>query len=93
MTDPFYMLMLMENLGRDYIVWDKAATVRFKRPGKGTVKATFAITESDLDNIRRETASGQKYEPVFTVQVIDAFGTVVTEVVKTLYIKRKDKGS
>jgi len=93
MTDPFYMLMLMENLGRDYIVWDKAATVRFKRPGKGTVKATFAITESDLDKIRRETASGQKYEPVFTVQVIDAYGTVVTEVVKTLYIKRKDKGS
>jgi hypothetical protein len=22
MTDPFYMLMLMANLGRDYIVWD-----------------------------------------------------------------------
>ncbi len=93
MTDPFYMLMLLENLGRDYIVWDKAATVRFKRPGKGTVRATFAITEADLEKIRIETASGQKYEPVFKVQVIDAFGTVITEVEKTLYIKRKNKGS
>ena len=93
MTDPFYMLMLLENLGRDYIVWDKAATVRFKRPGTGTVRATFAITEADLEKIRIETASGQKYEPVFTVQVIDALGTVITEVDKTLYIKRKNKGS
>ncbi len=93
MTDPFYMLMLMENLGRDYVVWDKAATIRFKRPGTGTVKATFTITEADLEKIRLETASGQKYEPVFTVQVIDSSGTVVTEVEKVLYIKRKDKAS
>src|SRR3954471_228439 len=41
MTDPFYMLMLIENLGRDYIVWDKSATIRFRRPGKGTVVAKF----------------------------------------------------
>ena len=38
MTDPFYMLMLIENLGRDYIVWDKAATIRFRKPGKGKVE-------------------------------------------------------
>lgn len=90
MTDPFYMLMLMENLGRDYIVWDKGATIRFKRPGKGTVKARFAITEADLDRIRAATANGEKYEPVFTAQVIDESGTVVTEVDKLLYVRRKD---
>ena len=44
MTDPFYMLMLMENLGRDYIVWDKAASIRFRKPGKGKVKAEFRLT-------------------------------------------------
>jgi hypothetical protein len=43
MTDPFYMLMLMANLGRDYIVWDKAATIRYKKPGRGTVRAEFRI--------------------------------------------------
>ena len=93
MTDPFYMLMLMENLGRNYIVWDKAAAVRFKRPGTGTVTATFTITEADLEKIRTETASEQKYEPVFMVQVKDSSGIVVTEVEKTLYIKLKDKKS
>jgi hypothetical protein len=35
MCDPFYMLMLMSNLGRDYIVWDKAASIRFRKPGQG----------------------------------------------------------
>ena len=90
MTDPFYMLMLVENLGRDYIVWDKGATIRFKRPGKGTVRARFAITEADLDRIRAATADGQKYEPLFTVQVVDESGTVVTEVDKLLYVRRKD---
>ena len=43
MTDAFYMLMLMANLGRDYIVWDKAASIRYRRPGKGTVHAEFRL--------------------------------------------------
>ena len=41
MTDPFYMLMLIENLGRDYIVWDKSATIRFRKPGTGTMTAAL----------------------------------------------------
>lgn len=90
MTDPFYMLMLMQNLGREYIVWDKAASIRFKRPGTGTVTAKFAITAADLDLIRVATSSGEKFEPVYTVQVKNDSGTVIAEVEKTLYIKRKD---
>jgi hypothetical protein len=57
MTDPFYMLMLMEDLGRDYIVWDKAATIRFRKPGKGTVRAEFRLTQEQLDDIRSTLAS------------------------------------
>lgn len=93
MTDPFYMLMLMENLGRDFIVWDKAASIRFKRPGKGTVTANFKIDDDDLKRVRDATASGEKYEPVFTVQVKDQTGVVVAEVDKVIYVKRKDKGA
>ena len=33
MCDPFFMLILVNNLGSGYIVWDKAATIRFKKPG------------------------------------------------------------
>jgi len=89
MTDPFYMLMLIENLGRDYIVWDKAAQVRFKRPGKGTVHAKFQITRQQIDDIRHAADTNDKHEPVFQVEVRDDSGTVVAEVEKLLYVKRK----
>ncbi len=89
MADPFYMLMLINNLGRDYIVWDKAATIRFRRPGKGTVKAEFRLTEADLDEIRSTLETQKKYEPVFRVDIKDEQGEVVAEVEKTIYIRRK----
>ena len=89
MTDPFYMLMLIENLGRDYIVWDKAASIRFRKPGRGTVTAQFRISEDQLDEIRSMLETQEKYEPVFTVEVKDESGDVVAVVQKTLYIRKK----
>lgn len=89
MTDPFYMLMLMQNLGRDYIVWDKAAHIEFVSPGKGTVHAEFKIDDSMLDTIREHTANGDKYLPKYHVEVRDDQGTLVARVEKTLYIRRK----
>ena len=89
MTDPFYMLMLMENLGGGYIVWDKAASIRFRKPGKGTVRAEFRITQEQLDDIRNKAASLDKYEPVFRIEVKDGEGTVVAEVEKILHVRRK----
>lgn len=54
MADPFYMLMLIENLGRDYIVWDKAASIRFRKPGKGTMRAEFRLTQEQIDALRAQ---------------------------------------
>ena len=89
MADPFYMLMLMENLGRDYIVWDKAASIRFRKPGKGRVKAEFRLTDAQLDDIREKLATQEKYEPTFVVEVKDEAGDVVAEVQKVLHIRRR----
>lgn len=89
MTDPFYMLMLIENLGRGYIVWDKAATIRFRKPGKGTVRAEFRLTEALLDELRARLENEEKIEPTFVVKVVDEQGEVVAEVEKLLYIRRK----
>ena len=89
MADPFYMLMLMENLGRDYIVWDKAASIRFRKPGKGRVKAEFRLTDAQLVEIREQLKLQEKYEPTFTVEVKDEAGEVVAEVQKVLHIRRK----
>src|SRR5579862_213028 len=89
MVDPFYMLMLMANLGRDYIVWDKAATIRYRKPGKGTVRAQFRLSDSQLDDIREKLKTLPKYEPIFKVEVMDEQGIVIAEVEKLLHVRRK----
>lgn len=91
MCDPFFMLILMNALGRDYIVWDKEATIRFRRPGRGTVRATFHIPPERVAEIKAEADSQRKVEPVFKVDVLDAQGEVVAEVEKLLYVRRKDR--
>ena len=89
MTDPFYMLMLIENLGRDYVVWDKAATIRFRKPGSGTMRASFRLSEEQLNEIREGLKIEDKVEPVFTVEVKDEAGTVVAEVEKRLHVRKR----
>ncbi|MCK9815970.1 DUF4442 domain-containing protein [Pseudomonas sp. MAFF 302046] len=89
MVDPFFMLMLMENLGREYIVWDKAAAIDFISPGKGPVFARFSIDEPLLDEIRQQTAHGDKYLPQLQVEIHDGAGTLVARVDKTLYVRLK----
>ena len=91
MADPFYMLMLLENLGRDYIVWDKVASIRFRKPGKGRVRAEFRLTQSQLDELRAQLVVQEKIEPTFQVQIRDESGEVVAEVEKLLHIRRKPK--
>jgi hypothetical protein len=89
MTDPFYMLMLMANLGSAYIVWDKAATIRYRRPGKGTVHAEFRLSDTQIDDVREKLKTLSKYEPVFTVGVKDEAGVVIAEVEKLLHVRKK----
>jgi hypothetical protein len=91
MVDPFYMLMLINILGPDYIVWDKAATIRFKKPGKGVMKASFHLSEEQIAEIRAAADTQPKVEPQFQVVIKDAEGNVVAEVDKLLYVRKKDK--
>lgn len=91
MTDPFYMLMLLQVLGKAYIVWDKSASIEFIRPGKGKVTAQFEITDAILQNIYQQTASGEKYLPEFQINIVDESGEIVARVTKQLYIRRKRK--
>jgi hypothetical protein len=89
MTDPFFMLMLIENLGRDYIVWDKSASIRFKRPGKGTVFARFRLSDQQIQEIKEALMLQEKVDRVFTVEVKDESGTIIAEVQKQLHVRRK----
>ena len=91
MVDPFYMLMVMNVLGRDYIVWDKAAEIDFIKPGTGRVHAHFQLTDAMLDDIRQATAYGSKYLPCWPVTIVNDQGETVATVNKTLYIRRKSR--
>ncbi len=91
MTDPIYLLMLRHHLGSDYITWDKAAEIRFKKPGRGVLTAEFNLTEAQIADIRHQADTQYKVEPFFRVEVKDESGDVVAEVDKLCYIRRKDK--
>lgn len=90
MCDPWFMLILMRALGTGYIVWDKSASIQFLQPGRGTVTAIFHIPQARVDEIRRQADSGQKIEPVFTVDVLDTQGQAVAHVEKLLYVRKKN---
>lgn len=89
MTDPFFMLMLMKLLGRDYIVWDKAGRIEYIKPGTGTVRAVFSLDPAQLAQIRAHTAQGDKYLPEMAVDIRNDTGELVARVHKTLYIRQK----
>jgi len=89
MTDPFYMLMLVHLLGRDYVVWDKAAAIDYVKPGRGTVTARFRLEEEQIAAIRAATADGSKMLPVFHCDIRDTAGEVVARLDRTLYVRRK----
>ena len=80
----------MANLGREYIVWDKAATIRYRKPGKGTVRAEFRLSDSQIEDVREKLKTLPKYEPVFTVEVKDEAGGVIAEVEKVIHVRRKE---
>jgi len=87
MCDPFFVLILAERLGTGYVCWDKAATIRFVRPGRGRVRARFEIPAARSAEIQREADTAGKCEPMFTARVIDAQDRVVAEIEKLLYVR------
>jgi acyl-coenzyme A thioesterase PaaI-like protein len=89
MTDPFFMLMLLHILGKEFMVWDKRAHIEFIKPGKGLVTARFLINDRQIEDIIKNTANGQKYFPEFSVDIVNEMGETVTRVAKTLYVRKK----
>lgn len=89
MVDPFYMLMLIIILGREYIVWDKASVIRYKKPGMGTLYARFELTPEQIADIKSQLEHKTVFEPTFQVRITDSSGALIAEVDKTLHIKRK----
>jgi len=89
MCDPFYMFILMENLGKDYIVWDKASNIKFKKPGLKTVTATFEIPKDQIAEIKNFVDTNGKGDFTFFTTVNGENGEVIAEVEKVVYVRNK----
>ena len=90
MADPWFMIMLMKRLGPGYRVWDKTGSIRFRKPGRGTVRARFELPAERVEEIRRAVDVSGRLEPVFSAVIVDAQGEVVAEVEKTLSVRRRE---
>ena len=87
--DPFYMLMLMHILGPGYTVWDKAANIRFRRPGKSVLFADFYLSDEEIVEIKNLADGAASIDRVYNVELKDRDGVVHAHIEKTLYISKK----
>ncbi len=90
-VDPIYMIMLIQCLGRGYVVWDKSASIRFRKPGRSTLYATFHLDDAELDAIRSATATGDPVDRTYNVELRDTEGVVHASVEKVIYIRKVAK--
>ena len=89
MTDPCYLMMIARNLGDEYRVLDKAASIDYIKPGTSTVFADFVLAQDDVDDIIQNTAGGDKYFKDFTINIKNKQNELIATVIKTLYIRKK----
>jgi acyl-coenzyme A thioesterase PaaI-like protein len=89
MIDPHFMLLLMQLLGKGYLIWDKAADIEFIKASKEEVTAVFKISDAELNDIKANTDSGEKYFPIFQVEIRDKNNYLVAKATKTIYVKKK----
>lgn len=88
-VDPFYMIMLMRNLGDEYVVWDKAASIRFRRPGRETLHARFVLEQEELDEIRRILTPGDSVDRTYEIELEGPDGVVHAEVEKVVHVQQR----
>ncbi len=87
--DPIYMLMLIRILGPEYIVWDKAAKIRFRKSGKTTLYADFNLSHDEIEEIKRLAETSKSVDRIYEVELKDKEGLVHAQIEKTLYIAKK----
>ena len=89
MCDPFFMFILIENLGEEYLVWDKSACIEFKKPGTGTVRALFHIPDAEIQAVRQTVDQNRKTIRNYEVEIRNQSDEIVAVVYKELYIRKQ----
>jgi len=90
-TDPIYMLMLIKSLGPEYIVIDKAASIRFKKLGKETLYVRCVLTQTELDDIKALLETQSKIDRSYTIELTTLSGEVCASIERTVNVRRKER--
>ena len=90
MTDPFYMTMLMQNLGPAYRILDKSSHISYLKPGKTELYSEFKLTQEQIDEIKRQVDALGKFEWTVQASVFDKRGEKIAQVEKVIWIKKLD---
>jgi acyl-coenzyme A thioesterase PaaI-like protein len=88
-VDPHFMFMLMHRLGPDYLVWDKAASIRFRRPGRGALTAVCRMPDAEVAEVRRLLESQEKVDRTYSVDLVAKDGTVCASVEKVVNVRKR----
>lgn len=89
-VDPVYMIMLIHNLGPEYEVWDKAASIRFREPGRDTLRARFVLDQEEIDDIRDVLGERPKTDRRYSVDLVGGDGGVHATVEKVVHVRREE---
>ncbi|USX51609.1 DUF4442 domain-containing protein [Lentzea sp. HUAS12] len=89
MTDPFWVLLLFNQLKGEHVVWDQAGEIEFVAPGRGTVRAEFRLTDEHVEQVLERTRGTEKALIWFDTDVVGQDGAVIARVKKQVYARRK----
>ena len=89
-TDPIYMVQLINILGKDYVVWDKSAEIKYKRPAKKVAFAIFEFTKQEIENIKERVVKEKEFDLVKELTITGPNDEVYCELSKVLYIADKN---
>jgi hypothetical protein len=88
-TDPIYMIQLIQILGDDYVVWDKAVEARYRKPAKSRIYGEFIFSPEEIETIKEDVALKKEIDFTKTMHLVDAKQNKIATFNKTLYIAEK----
>ncbi len=88
-VDPIYMVMFIKLLGPEYIVWDKAAHIQFKKPGRSALTAEFTIDDEELKSIRNDLEKVEKVDRTYQINLLDDTHVTCASIEKTLQFRKR----
>ncbi len=91
MTDPYFFMLVMHQLGPDYVVWDTRAEIEFVKPGRGVLTAEFEVPAARVADLRERARGGAKVLEWFETEITDRAGEVVARVRREIYVREKKR--